>query len=210
MEPYVTAYGHRAFWSADGQRFYFVYQERGEHHIWSVPAQGGDRDARQQSRRRPRRLRRDGRARCVRLHAQYRNRRQRHLLPARRSAGPNGASRNLATRWAGVREPQEVAFKSFDGLYMQGFLYLPAADRRGPAVPGAGAGARRRLQLLHAQPEPDRAVPGVEGLRRAGHQLSRRLRLRPRVPGSRGQRLAERPGARIRARRRTCCARCPT
>ena len=41
MPVHVTANNQPAIWSADGARFFFVYQERGEHHLWSVPATGG-------------------------------------------------------------------------------------------------------------------------------------------------------------------------
>ena len=124
MEQYVTAYRHRAYWSPDGLRFYFVYQERGEHHIWSVPALGGTAtrvsnlggvlggfDAT---------AARDG---FVFTRSTETEGNDIYYLPA--IGGPERRLTHLATRWASVREPQEVAFKSFDGLYMQGFLYLP-------------------------------------------------------------------------------------
>ncbi len=156
MEKYVTAYGHRAFWSGDGQRFYFVYQERGTHHIWSVPAQGGTatrvsnlagvlsgfdataaRDA------------------FVFTRTTETEGNDVYYLPA--VGGPERRLTHLATRWAGVREPQEIAFKSFDGLYLQGFLYLPPqvdAGQRCPAlvqVHGGGSNSYTRGQNLVEQ-----------------------------------------------------------
>ena len=110
-------------------------------------------------------------------------------LPA--IGGPPRQLTHFAETWEGVREPQEVSYRSFDGLYIQGFLYLPPNMQRGREVSGAGAGARRRHQLVPAHAEPARALPGVEGLRRDGDQLSRRFRLRARVPGSRRQRLGD-------------------
>ena len=41
MSSFATAYRFRPFWSADGARLFFTHQERGEHHLWSVPADGG-------------------------------------------------------------------------------------------------------------------------------------------------------------------------
>jgi len=156
MEPYVTAYQHRAFWSPDGQRFYFVYQERGEHHIWSVPAAGGTatrvsnlggvlggfdataaRDA------------------FVFTRTSETEGSDIYYLPG--GGGPERRLTHLATRWAGLREPREIAFKSWDGLYMQGFLYLPPqvdAGQRCPAlvqVHGGGSNSYTRSQNLIEQ-----------------------------------------------------------
>ncbi len=63
---------------------------------------------------------------------------------------------NLATKWQGLREPTEISFKSFDGLYMQGFLYLPPniEGQRCPAlvqVHGGGSNWYMRSQNLMEQ-----------------------------------------------------------
>jgi dipeptidyl aminopeptidase/acylaminoacyl peptidase len=73
------------------------------------------------------------------------------------AGGPARRLTRLATRWTGVREPEEVAFKSFDGLYMQGFLYLPPqvdTGQRCPAlvqVHGGGSNSYMRGQNLVEQ-----------------------------------------------------------
>jgi dipeptidyl aminopeptidase/acylaminoacyl peptidase len=156
MEQYVTAYGHRAYWSADGQRIYFVYQQRGAHDIWSVPARGGTatrvsnlqgvlsgfdataaRDA------------------FVFTRTTETEGSDIYYLPA--VGGPERRLTHLATRWSTLYEPQEIAFRSFDGLYMQGFLYLPPqadAGRRCPAlvqVHGGGSNSYMRGQNLVEQ-----------------------------------------------------------
>ena len=156
MEQYVTAYGHRTFWSADGARFYFVYQQRGEHYIWSVPAQGGtatrvsnlggvlggfDASA--------------ARDAFVFTRTTETEGSDIYYLPA--IGGPERRLTHLATRWAGVREPREIAFKSFDGLYMQGFLYLPPQVDAGQSCPalvqvhGGGSNSYTRNQNLMEQ-----------------------------------------------------------
>jgi dipeptidyl aminopeptidase/acylaminoacyl peptidase len=156
MEQYVTAYQHRAYWSPDGQRFYFVYQERGEHHIWSVPAQGGTAtrvsnlggvlggfDATAAH---------DG---FVFTRSTETEGNDIYYLPA--IGGPERRLTHLATRWASVREPKEVAFRSFDGLYMQGFLYLPPQVDAGQSCPalvqvhGGGSNSYTRNQNLIEQ-----------------------------------------------------------
>ena len=71
-----------------------------------------------------------------------------------------GAPRQLtrfAEEWEGVREPQEVAYRSFDGLYIQGFLYLPPNMRDGARYPalvnvhGGGTNSYLRTQNLIEQ-----------------------------------------------------------
>jgi dipeptidyl aminopeptidase/acylaminoacyl peptidase len=53
-----------------------------------------------------------------------------------------------------VREPEEVAYRSFDGLYIQGFLYLPPNMREGAKYPalvqvhGGGTNSYLRTQNL--------------------------------------------------------------
>ena len=99
-----------------------------------------------------------------------------HYLPV--IGGPPRQLTNFAETWEGVREPQEVSFRSFDGLYIQGFLYLPPNMQQGARYPalvqvhGGGTNSYLRTQNL------TRAVPRVERLCRDGDQLSRRVRLR--------------------------------
>jgi dipeptidyl aminopeptidase/acylaminoacyl peptidase len=64
-----------------------------------------------------------------------------------------GSPRQLtwfADRWAGVEAPEEIAFRSYDGLYVQGFLYRPRPmepGRRYPAlVQVHGGGINSYLQ----------------------------------------------------------------
>jgi dipeptidyl aminopeptidase/acylaminoacyl peptidase len=155
MPLYVTAYNQRTFWSADGERFYFTYQERGQHHIWSVPAAGGV----------PTRvsnidgvLSRLDTTRATDAFVFTRGTETEgseiYYLPA--IGGQARRLTNLATKWQGQREPTEISFKSFDGLYMQGFLYLPPniEGQRCPAlvqVHGGGSNSYMRSQNLMEQ-----------------------------------------------------------
>jgi dipeptidyl aminopeptidase/acylaminoacyl peptidase len=155
MPLHVTAYNQRTFWSADGERFYFIYQERGQHHIWSVPAAGGV----------PTRvsniegvLSRLDTTRATDAFVFARSTETEgsdiYYLPA--IGGQARRLTNLATKWQGLREPAEISFKSFDGLYMQGFLYLPPGieGQRCPAlvqVHGGGSNSYMRSQNLMEQ-----------------------------------------------------------
>lgn len=152
MPLYVTAYQHRSYWSRDGQRFYFVYQERGEHHIWSVPASGGvasrlsniggvfsgfdaDRDV----------------GAFVFARSSDMEGSDIYYLPA--LGGPEQRLTHLATEWASLVRPREVAYRSFDGLAIQGFLYLPPGVASGRRCPGLvqvhGGGTNSYLRGLN-------------------------------------------------------------
>jgi dipeptidyl aminopeptidase/acylaminoacyl peptidase len=156
MPLHVTAYQHRSYWSGDGRQFYFVYQERGEHHIWSVPATGGvatrvsniggvfsgfdaDRNA-------------DA---FVFARSSETDGSDVYYLPA--IGGPERRLTHFATQWASLVEPREVAFRSFDGLAIQGFLYLPPPSSSGQRCPalvqvhGGGTNSYMRAQNLTEQ-----------------------------------------------------------
>ena len=134
MPIHATAYNQPAFWSADGRRIFFVYQERGEHYLWAVPAVGGVAT----------RVSHIGgvmsgltAARGAEAFAFARSSATEgsdiYYLPA--TGGPERRLTHLAPRWAGLQEPIEVSFPSFDGLYIQGFLYLPPQARSGQRCP---------------------------------------------------------------------------
>ncbi len=58
---------------------------------------------------------------------------------------------HFGERWAGVRAPTEISYRSFDGLYIQGFLYLPPGFRPGGKYPSLvnvhGGGTNSYLQV---------------------------------------------------------------
>jgi dipeptidyl aminopeptidase/acylaminoacyl peptidase len=71
--------------------------------------------------------------------------------------GPPRALTQFADEWADVTAPQEIAYRSFDGLYIQGFLYLPPNMRPGAKYPalvqvhGGGTNSYLRSQNLLEQ-----------------------------------------------------------
>ena len=134
MSSFATAYRFRPFWSDDGARLFFTHQERGEHHLWSVPAVGGaatrvtnlggvfgsvtaSADAE--------------RFAFVRSSATEGS--DLYTVPA--SGGPAERLTRLAPVWDGVRAPREISYRSFDGHYIQGFLYLPPEVEAGAVCP---------------------------------------------------------------------------
>ncbi|MFC1660445.1 prolyl oligopeptidase family serine peptidase [Gemmatimonadota bacterium] len=134
MQTYATAYQYRPFWSADGTRIFFPYMERGEHNLWVVPAAGGvatrvtnlggvqsgfdaDRDV----------------SGFVFLRGSATDDREVHYIP--RTGGPARRITQFGRTWSGLKAPVEVAYQSFDGLYIQGFLYLPEEVANGQMCP---------------------------------------------------------------------------
>ncbi len=57
----------------------------------------------------------------------------------------------LSDRWAGLQVPREISYRSFDGLAIQGFLYLPPGFREGGKYPSLvnvhGGGTNSYLQV---------------------------------------------------------------
>lgn len=136
MQVYGTDWLHqmRVFWSDDGERIYFPYQQRGDFDLWSVPTQGGVAT---------RVTNMGGSLSSISasqggsLFAFVR------ATPSRGgdvdliSAAGGRAERltRFAATWNTVVEPVEISFKSFDDLYIQGFLYMPPGHTAGDQHP---------------------------------------------------------------------------
>jgi dipeptidyl aminopeptidase/acylaminoacyl peptidase len=155
MQVYATDWLHSLplVWSADGRSFFFAYHERGDLNLWSVPAAGGVATRITNERGSLRSI--DATAKADAF----------VYVRSGPTTGPDayylttwgGSPRQLtafADAWDGLREPQEVAYRSFDGLYIQGFLYLPPNMREGARYPalvnvhGGGTNSYLRTQNL--------------------------------------------------------------
>ncbi|MGH7541181.1 MAG: prolyl oligopeptidase family serine peptidase [Gemmatimonadota bacterium] len=130
MQVYATdrIMRHRPFWSTNGETLYFPYHERGAFDLWAVPAAGGvatrvtnlggswsalDASA-------P-----GGRFALVRSGATEGS----EVWSVEASGGPVRRLTSFSPVWEGIQEPVEISYRSFDGLYIQGFLFLPPAVR---------------------------------------------------------------------------------
>jgi len=116
------------FWSGDGQRIYFPYQQRGAFDLWSVPASGGvaTRVTNVGGSWSSLHATPDG-GRAVFTRDAATEGREAWLLDL--DGGTPARLTDFSPHFEGVQRPAEISFRSFDGLYIQGFLYLPPAIR---------------------------------------------------------------------------------
>jgi len=111
-------------WSADAKTLFFVYFDRGDANVWSVPAEGGvaaqvtdvkgDLDSIALSRTRQR---------FAFVHSTPTYGGAVKVLPA--TGGEPITVAEIGSRYDGLTEPVSVSFRSFDGLYVHGFLFKP-------------------------------------------------------------------------------------
>ncbi len=139
-------------WSADGKTLIFPYLERGSIQLWSVPAAGGVATRMSHLTGSLRSF--DVAAAADRI----------AIVQAGPTEGPDvylvdgrgGVPRQIsafADKWDGLAAPEEISYRSFDGLYIQGFLYRPPGWQptgRYPAlVQVHGGGTNSYLQTLN-------------------------------------------------------------
>jgi dipeptidyl aminopeptidase/acylaminoacyl peptidase len=155
MQVYATERGDPA-WSENGDELFFPYHERGEIELWRVPASGGvatrvsnmggsfrSYDAALSS----------SRSGFVFVRSTALRGSEVDYLPLE-----GGTARRLthfSRDWEGLVEPEEVSYRSWDGLYIQGFLFRPPgfdSEREYPTlvmVHGGGTNSYyKRLSLV--------------------------------------------------------------
>lgn len=126
MQIHATDWLHNlgTFWSADGSELYFPYMERGRMELWRVAAEGGVAT---------RMTSMGGHFRGYHANADASGFVFVRSTPTRGTEidyldARGGSVRQLthfSTRWEGLVEPAEISYRSWDGLFIQGFLYLP-------------------------------------------------------------------------------------
>lgn len=146
MQVYASDFIMRfdPFWSGDGEWLYFPYQERGAFDLWAVPARGGvaTRVTNVGGLWTSLSGAKDG-SRAAFTRSAETEGREAWVVDA--GGGVPRRITRFAARFAGLQRPAEVSYRSFDGLYIQGFLYLPAGVR----------------EALGAEPESADAPPGL-------------------------------------------------
>ncbi len=212
MQVHATDWLHRMpiFWSGDGEQIYFLYQQRGDFDLWAVPSAGGVAT---------RVTNMGGSLSSVSATATADAFAFVRATPTR---GPDldylpatgGRLRRLTTfadEWSVVVDPEEISYRSFDGLYIQGFLYLPPGrqpeDRHPTLVHVHGGGTNSYLhgEGLFEQYFAQRGTPCWPSTTAADPVSGGRFRTCPSTTGPIGRRATRR-------RRRTFCdpSRTPT
>ena len=136
MQIYATDWLHNfgLYWSGDGDRIYFLYHERGDLNMWSVPDEGGvaTRVTNMQGAIRSFTATADGDAFAF-VRATPTRGRDVDLMPG--IGGPLRRVTDYASEWVTVIDPETVSYESYDGMYIQGFLYIPPDHRPGDQHP---------------------------------------------------------------------------
>ena len=117
-------HNHTVTWSPDGSELYFPYHERGEVELWRVAARGGvaTRVTNMGGSFRAYHGAADGSG-FVFLRSTPTRGTEVDYVPA--VGGEPRRLTRFATEWEGLVEPTEVSYRSWDGLYIQGFLFAP-------------------------------------------------------------------------------------
>lgn len=142
---------NRPFWSGDGRTIYFPYMERGNDALWAVPDTGGVATQVTSIGGSIRSLSANaGASEFAFVRSGPVDGAEVYRLAA--AGGPSERLTQLSPVWTGVQEPRELAYRSFDGSYIQGFLFLPpqvAEGERCPALVNVhGGGTNSYLQRL--------------------------------------------------------------
>lgn len=135
MQVHATDWLHNlgVFWSDDGTELFFPYLERARMELWRVPAEGGVatritnmgghfRSYHANAGSAPG-AGRAGTAGFVFVRSTPTRGAEVDYVSA--LGGPVRQLTSFATRWDGLVEPEEISFRSWDGLYIQGFLHRP-------------------------------------------------------------------------------------
>ena len=158
MQIHATDWLHRLriFWSGDGERILFPYHERGDFDLWSVPVAGGVAT---------RVTNMGGSLGSISASAGAEFFAFTRATPTRGSdvdlipaaGGPLRRLTHFAATWNTVVDPVEISFRSYDGLYIQGFLYMPPGHQPGDRHPalvqvhGGGTNSYLRGENLFEQ-----------------------------------------------------------
>jgi dipeptidyl aminopeptidase/acylaminoacyl peptidase len=158
MQVWATdwLHNHRLFWTGGGERLAFLYHERGDLNIWSVAATGGvaTRVSHIGGAVRAFHVSADGSAAALVRSVPTRGY-DVDLISLR--GGEPARLTSFAPGWSGLQDPVEIAYASFDGLYIQGFLYKPPFYDGGGSFPalvnvhGGGTNAYLRRDNLIEQ-----------------------------------------------------------
>jgi dipeptidyl aminopeptidase/acylaminoacyl peptidase len=153
MQVHATdwLHNHTVTWSPDGSEIYFPYHERAAVELWRVPAEGGvaTRVTNMGGSFRAYHGAANGGGFVFLRQTQTRGT-EVDYVPA--AGGPARRLTSVSTEWQGLVVPEEISYRSWDGLYIQGFLFAPPdfdpAGRYPALVMVHGGGTNSYLQGL--------------------------------------------------------------
>ncbi len=126
MQVHATdlLFNHTVSWSGDGSELFFPYQERSEVELWRVPTKGGVAT----------RVTNMG-GTFFNYHASANGdafifvrstaTRGNEVDYVQVAGGSPKQLTHFATKWQGLVDPEEISYRSWDGLYIQAFAYYP-------------------------------------------------------------------------------------
>lgn len=111
-------------WSQDGKQLFFPNHSRGVVELWAVPSQGGvaTRLTHQKGLIHTWDMSPDGSALALVRSTPTRGR---EVDIQSSLGGQHQRLTQFSTDWQGLVEPQEISYRSIDGMYIQGFMFLP-------------------------------------------------------------------------------------
>jgi dipeptidyl aminopeptidase/acylaminoacyl peptidase len=153
MQVYATdaIMRNRPFWSGDGHTIYFPYMQRGNDDLWAVADTGGVATQVTSLGGSIRSLSASaGAGEFAFVRSGPVDGAEVYRIAA--AGGPSVRLTELSPVWKGVKEPRELAYRSFDGMYIQGFLFLPPQAAQGGRCPALvnvhGGGTNSYMQRL--------------------------------------------------------------
>lgn len=117
-------HNHTVSWSGDGTEIFFPYQERSEVELWRVPTEGGvaTRVTNMGGAFFSYHATKDASAFVFVRSTSTRGSEVDYILA---SGGSTERLTHFSTQWEGLVEPAEISYRSYDGLYLQSYLFHP-------------------------------------------------------------------------------------
>ena len=158
MQVHATDWLHNLslFWSGDGSHIRFMYLERGDFNLWSVPAAGGvaTRITNIEGALRSFSSTTQGDAFAFVRSTPTRGPDVEHISDL---GGNLRRITNFASEWETTIDAEVISYQSYDGMYIQGFLYMPPDCQQGDRLPalvhvhGGGTNSYLRSEGLFEQ-----------------------------------------------------------
>ena len=117
-------FNHTVSWSGDGSELFFPYQERSEVELWRVPSEGGVATRVSNMGGTFFNYHASGDASSF-VFVRSTSIRGNDVDYLDATGGTLKRISHFSTSWHGVVEPEEISYRSWDGLYIQGFVYYP-------------------------------------------------------------------------------------